>query len=79
MAPNGSGKTTFFKIITNLQTLDKGKVYNDCSNRKQFSIFDDLSLYKNLTGYQNIQLLPISNLINLKLSNTLRNMRCYRN
>ncbi|MCT3137900.1 ATP-binding cassette domain-containing protein [Lactococcus lactis] len=55
MAPNGSGKTTFFKIITNLQTLDKGKVYNDCSNRKQFSIFDDLSLYKNLTGYQNIQ------------------------
>ena len=56
MSPNGSGKTTLFKIITNLQKLDKGKVYNDYSNRKQFSIFDDLSLYKNLTGYQNIQL-----------------------
>ena len=56
LAPNGAGKTTVFKLIAGLQILNHGEVRNIYKNNNQLTIFDDLSFYKNLTGYQNISL-----------------------
>ncbi|MFC4651671.1 ATP-binding cassette domain-containing protein [Lactococcus nasutitermitis] len=56
MGPNGIGKTTLIKIFMGLQKLDKGIIINPYKNNNSFVLFDDLSLYQNLTGYRNIQL-----------------------
>lgn len=63
MGKNGSGKTTFFKCLLNLEGYqgefefaDKRKA--DVDNQI-FVIFDDCPFYGNLTGYQNIDLFGI--------------------
>lgn len=61
MGKNGSGKTTLIKCILDFMdysgeiTINNQKYKN---NKKEvFAVFDDSSLYKNLTGLQNIILI----------------------
>ena len=56
MAPNGYGKTTFLKLLSHLLKVDEGIIKNPFLSGDMFTIFDDLSLYKNLSGLANIQL-----------------------
>ncbi len=53
MAPNGFGKTTLIKMIANILKVDEGEIKKSSS---PMIIYDDLSLYPNLSGIENIQL-----------------------
>lgn len=61
MGKNGSGKTTFIKCLLNLEEFSgsimyDGKALNNIRS-SVFAIFDDIPLYSNLTGFQNIRLM----------------------
>jgi len=56
MAPNGSGKTTFIKLLLKLLKESKGTIENPFAMQDSFTLFDDLSLYKNLSGLENIKI-----------------------
>jgi len=61
MGKNGSGKTTFLKCLLGLEGYEGcitfgGKPVHRIQDRL-FAIFDDVPLYDNLNGYQNIRLL----------------------
>lgn len=69
LGPNGSGKTTTLKILSNLIKYDEGelKYHNDIrTNHKDIMIiFDEPILYEELTGIEHIEF--ISQLYNIKL------------
>lgn len=52
---NGSGKTTFFKCLLGLEKF-YGEIYFS-DHKTIFCLYDDLPLYQNLTGYENVALL----------------------
>ncbi|WP_088011279.1 ATP-binding cassette domain-containing protein [Gottfriedia acidiceleris] len=51
---NGSGKTTFFKCLLGLEKF-YGEIYFG-DPKTLFCLYDDLPLYQNLTGYENVVL-----------------------
>lgn len=56
MGKNGSGKTTLIKCLLNFMDYE-GEIETNCKRhniREIFVIFDDSSLYKELTGLENI-------------------------
>lgn len=61
MGKNGAGKTTLIKCLLDFMcysgeiTINNNKYKND--KKEVFTIFDDTSLYNNLTGLQNILLI----------------------
>ncbi|NLK97653.1 MAG: ABC transporter ATP-binding protein [Epulopiscium sp.] len=61
MGRNGSGKTTFIKCLLGLEHYEGtitygGKVLEDV-RKGIFAIFDDIPLYNDLNGFQNIRLM----------------------
>ncbi|HHW66221.1 MAG TPA: ABC transporter ATP-binding protein [Epulopiscium sp.] len=61
MGKNGSGKTTFIKCLLGLEHYEgtitySGKVLEDV-RKSIFAIFDDIPLYNDLNGFQNIRLM----------------------
>lgn len=69
IGPNGSGKTTFVKLLSGMILPDKGKIFVDgfditkdfLTVKRIVSIMPDTnrSLYWNLTGYENIEYFAI--------------------
>jgi len=56
---NGSGKTTFFKILTQLTSIDSGKISYDsnCDNKNRISFFpSEQILVDDLSGWDHIHL-----------------------
>ncbi|MGL5973425.1 MAG: ATP-binding cassette domain-containing protein [Oscillospiraceae bacterium] len=56
LGKNGTGKTTLFKCILNLENFNGTINMGYTENLKIFCIYDDTPFYKNLTGLQNIDL-----------------------
>lgn len=61
MGSNGSGKTTFIKCLLSLEAyngiiLFSGSGFHDIRH-EVFPIFDDIPLYNDLNGYQNIRIM----------------------
>lgn len=54
MAPNGRGKTTLLKLILGSLNANQGLINNPAKNNDTYVLFDNLELYKNLTGMDNI-------------------------
>lgn len=54
---NGSGKTTFIKCLLNLEQYKGSINYSQSAEKRIFAIYDDIPLYENLNGYDNIRLL----------------------
>jgi ABC-type multidrug transport system ATPase subunit len=66
MGKNGSGKTTFIKCLLELENF-KGNItfgnnYFKEIRNSVFSIYDDIPLYNELNGYQNIYLMLKDNI-----------------
>ena len=57
LGKNGVGKTSFLKCLLNLESYKGNITYAPPSSRKIFAIYDDIPLYDNLNGYDNIRLL----------------------
>lgn len=56
MAPNGAGKTTFIQLLSDLIPVNSGNIINPYLHRDSFILFDDLSLYENISGLDNIKI-----------------------
>ena len=54
IGPNGSGKTTAFKILLNILNADSGKIDSDV-NLKMGFLFNDFVPYENLSVLQNLE------------------------
>lgn len=61
MGKNGSGKTTLIKCLLGLENYSGEIRFSeekfDKKKRKVFSIYDDIPLYSDLSGFQNIRLM----------------------
>lgn len=61
MGNNGSGKTTFIKCLLNLERYSGSILFEGCGFQdircSTFAIFDDIPMYNDLDGYQNIQMM----------------------
>lgn len=59
MGKNGSGKTTLIKCLLDLERYEGNITYEEKSfqflQHKSFVIFDDIPLYNNLNGFENIK------------------------
>ncbi|MEE6453290.1 ATP-binding cassette domain-containing protein [Gottfriedia acidiceleris] len=62
---NGSGKTTFFKCLLGLEKYTGEIYFND--HKTIFCLYDDLPLYQNLTGYENVVLLTEKKFLKKKI------------
>ena len=56
LGKNGVGKTTFLKCLLHLENYKGSFTYDSPSPRKFFAVYDDIPLYENLNGYDNIRL-----------------------
>lgn len=61
LGQNGSGKTTFIKCLLNLEKYQGNIKYSQNSPQNIFAIYDDIPLYENLNGYDNIRLFAGTN------------------
>lgn len=61
LGQNGSGKTTFIKCLLNLEKYQGNINYSPNSPKNIFAIYDDIPLYENLNGYDNIRLFAGAN------------------
>lgn len=57
LGKNGVGKTTLLKCLLKLESYDGTIKYANLERQGIFPIFDDIPLYLNLNGYDNIKLL----------------------
>lgn len=57
LGKNGSGKTTFIKCLLDLDHYKGNINYIQATKKKVFVIYDDIPLFENLNGYDNIRLL----------------------
>lgn len=64
MAPNGRGKTTLLKLVLGSLHASQGLINNSAKNNDTYVLFDNLELYKNLTGMDNILFLQILDILN---------------
>lgn len=71
MAPNGRGKTTLLKLILGSLHASQGLINNSAKNNDTYVLFDNLELYKNLTGMDNILFLQILDILNWQLKREL--------
>lgn len=55
LGKNGAGKTTLIRLITGLYKKDSGTIEMDENTKIGVLLGGDISLYGNLTGYENIQ------------------------
>lgn len=61
LGQNGSGKTTFIKCLLNLEKYQGNINYSPNCPQNIFAIYDDIPLYENLNGYDNIRLFAGAN------------------
>lgn len=66
LGKNGSGKTTFIKCLLNLEKYQGSIDYSQSLPPNIFAIYDDIPLYENLNGYDNIRLFTNSSIYNKK-------------
>lgn len=61
LGQNGSGKTTFIKCLLGLEKYQGNINYLPNFSKNIFAIYDDIPLYENLNGYDNIRLFAGTN------------------
>ncbi len=61
LGQNGSGKTTFIKCLLGLEKYQGNINYSPNFPKNIFAIYDDIPLYENLNGYDNIRLFAGTN------------------
>lgn len=61
LGQNGSGKTTFIKCLLGLEKYQGNINYSPNFPQNIFAIYDDIPLYENLNGYDNIRLFAGTN------------------
>lgn len=61
LGKNGTGKTTFIKCLLGLDPYKGNINYIQATEKKVFVIYDDIPLFENLNGYDNIRLLTGTN------------------
>ena len=59
-----TGKTTLLKLILGSLHASQGLINNSAKNNDTYVLFDNLELYKNLTGMDNILFLQILDILN---------------